>query len=83
MDELLKRRHSVLIKKIWSCEKCNTLKSCAVVILVGTAMAVALIMIRLVGEKRFQQFLNGTLFFRRSQRNQDLASGAFVSENRI
>jgi len=42
-----------------------------------------LLIIRLVGEKRLQGFLNFILFFKRRRPELDLASKAMAPENRI
>jgi hypothetical protein len=52
------------------------------VILIGTAVAGMLLIIRLVGEIRLQRFLNFILFFKRRQPELDLVSKALVPENR-
>jgi len=71
-----------LIKKIWSCDKCHTFKSCAGVVLIGAAVAGFLLIIRLVGEKRLQRFLNFIFYFRRREPELDLVSEALAPENR-
>ena len=70
-----------MLKKIWSCDKCHTIKSCAGVFVVTAIVAGFLIMIRLVGEKRLQRFLNLILCFKRSEPKHDLVSETFVPEN--
>ncbi len=72
-----------MIKKIWFCDKCHTLKSCAGVILIGATVAGIFLIIRLVGEKRLQGFLNFVLFFKRKEPELDLASEVLARENRI
>ena len=72
-----------MLKRIWSCDKCHTFKSCAGVILIGAAVAGFLLMIRLVGEKRLQRFLNFILFFRRKEPALDLVSESFMRDNQI
>jgi hypothetical protein len=71
-----------LLKKLLSCDKCHTLKSCAGVVLIGTAVAAMILIIRLVGEIRLQRFLNFILFFKRSEPEPDLVSEALAPENR-
>ena len=63
-----------MIKRIWSCDKCHTLKSFVGVVLIGAAVSGMLIIIRLVGEKRLQRFLNFILFFKRRDAELDLVS---------
>jgi len=72
-----------LIKRLWSCDKCHTIKSCVGVVLIGVFVSGMLLIIRLVGEKRLQGFLNFILFFKRRRPELDLASKAMAPENRI
>jgi hypothetical protein len=83
MGEVIKRRRAFLIKRIWSCDKCLTLRSCAGVVLIGAAVAGILLIIRLAGEKRLQRLLNFILFFKRREPKLDLISGALAPKNRI
>jgi len=71
-----------LLKRLWTCDKCHTLKSCIGVVFIGTAVAVMLLIIRLVGETRLQRFLNFILFFKRRQPELDLVSEVLAPENR-
>ena len=71
-----------MFKKLWYCDKCHTLKSCVSVVFIGTAVAGMLLIIRLVGEKRLQRFLNFILFFKRREPELDLVPEALASENR-
>ena len=64
-------------------DKYNTFKACAGVFIVAVAVAGSLIIIRLVGERRLQSFLNILFSFKRKEAKLDLASEAFVSENKI
>lgn len=70
-------------KRSWLSDKYNTFKTCASVFLVATAIASSLLIIRLVGERRLQSFLNMLLSFRRKEPKLDLASEVFVPENKI
>ena len=81
--EVQKRRRVFLIKRIWSCDKCHTLKSCAGVVLIGAGVAGILLIIRLVGEIRLQRFLNFILFVKRREPELDLVSEVLATENRI
>ena len=72
-----------MIRKIWSCDKCHTLKSCAGVVLIGATVAGFLIIVRLVGEKRLQRFLNFIFCFKRRRPKIDLVSESFVPENKF
>lgn len=72
-----------MIKKIWSCDKCHTFKSCAGVVLIGAAVAGFLLIIRLVGEKRLQRFVNFIFSSKRSEPERDLVSESLVPENQI
>jgi len=78
-----KRGRGFLIKRIWFGDKCHTLKSAAGVVLIGTVVAVMLLIIRLAGEKRLQHFLNFILFFKDRRSELDVASKAMAPENRI
>lgn len=71
-----------MIKKLWSCDKCHTFKSCAGVVFIAAVVAGFLLTIRLVGEKRLQRFLNFILF-RRKEAKLALVSESFVPENKI
>jgi hypothetical protein len=71
-----------LLKRLWTCDKCHTLKSCAGVVFIGTAVAAMILIIRLVGEIRLQRFLNFILFFQRSEPELDLISEALAPESR-
>jgi hypothetical protein len=53
------------------------------VVLIGVFVSGMLLIIRLVGEKRLQGFLNFILFFKRRRPELDLASKAMAPENRI
>ena len=71
-----------MLKRLWTCDKCHTLKSCAGVVFIGTAVAAMLLIIRLVGEIRLQRFLNFILFFKRREPELDLVPEALAPENR-
>jgi len=71
-----------LIKRIWFSDKCHTIKSCAGVVFIGAVLSGMLLIIRLVGEKRFQEFLYSILLFKRRDVELDLVSGALAPENR-
>jgi len=72
-----------LLRRSWFSDKYNIFKTCASVFLVAAAIAVSLLIIRLVGERRLQIFLNMLLSFKRKEPKLDLASEVFVSENKI
>ena len=72
-----------MLKRSRFSDKYNTFKSCASVFLVAAAIAGSLLIIRLVGEGRLQSFLNMLLAFKIKEPKLDLASEAFVSENKI
>jgi hypothetical protein len=78
-----KRRRSFLLKRSWFSDKYNTFKTCASVFLVAAAIAGSLLIIRLIGERRMQSFLNMLLSFRRKESKLGLASEAFVPGNKI
>ena len=70
-------------RKSWFSDKYYTFKTCASVILIAAAIAGSLLIIRLVGERRLQNFLNVLFSFKRKEAKLDLASKAFVRENEI
>ena len=72
-----------MIKRIGFYDKCHTLKSCTGVVLIGATVAAMILVIRLVGEIRFQRFLDFLLFFKRRKPKLDLVSKPLASENRI
>ena len=71
-----------MIKRIWFSDKCHAIKSCAGVVLIGAALSGMFLIIRLVGEKRFQEFLYSIFVFKRGDLELDLVSGALAPENR-
>ena len=71
-----------MIKRIWSCDKCHTLKSCAGVVLIGAVAAGLILIIRLVGEIRLQRFLNFILFFKHRKPELEFVSEMFAQKNR-
>jgi len=79
-NEATKRGRDFLIKRTWFCDKCHTLKSTAGVVLIGAVVAAMLLIIRLVGEKRLQHFLNFILFFKGRRSALDMASKALAPE---
>jgi hypothetical protein len=52
------------------------------VVFIGTAVAGMLLIIRLVGEKRLQRFLNFMLLFKHREPELDLVSESLAPENR-
>lgn len=81
--EVKKRRRGYLPKRKWICDKYVTLKSAAGVVLICLAVAIMLLMIRVVGEKKLQHFLDFLLFFKRRQSRIRFVSEALMSKNRI
>ena len=77
-----KRGRAFLIKRLWACDRCHTLKSCAGVVFITTAVAAVLLTIRLVGEKRLQRCLDFILFLNRREPKLNLVSEALIAENR-
>ena len=71
-----------MIKTIWSGDKSVTVKSCAAVVLLGTVAAALFLIIRLVGEKRLERFLNFVFRFRRKETKAGLTAEIFVADNR-
>ena len=72
-----------MLRKSWFSDKYHTFKTCASVILIAAAIAGSLLIIRLVGERRLQNFLNMLFSFKRKEPKLGLASKAFVRENEI
>ena len=72
-----------MLKGSWFSDTYNTFKTCAGVFIVTAAIAGSLIIIRLIGERRLQSFFNMLFSFERKEPELDLASEAFVSENKI
>jgi hypothetical protein len=72
-----------LLKGSGFSDKYNTFKTCTGVFIVAAAIAGSFLIIRLVGERRVQSFLNILFSFKRKESKLDLASEAFVSENKI
>jgi len=72
-----------LLQKSWFADKYSTFKTCASVFLIAAVVASSFLLIRLVGEKRLQSFLNMILPLRKKEPKLDLASKAFVPENKI
>ena len=71
-----------MLKRSWFSDKYDTFKTCASVFLIAAAVASSFLLIRLVGEKRLQSFLNILLSPKRKEPQLDLASGS-VPENKI
>jgi hypothetical protein len=78
-----KRGRAFLIKRIGFLDQYHTLKSCAGVVLIGAAAAGMILIIRLVGERRLQRFLNFILFFKRRNQELDLVSEALAPDNQV
>ena len=72
-----------MLKRSWFSDTYDTFKTCASVFIVTAAIAGSLLIIRLVGESRLQNFLNILFSFKRKEPKLDLASKAFVRENEI
>jgi hypothetical protein len=70
-----------VIAKIWSRDRRQTLKSCAGVLIIGTAIAIAMVIIRLVGEHRLQRFLNRIMRLKRKPEAKELTGDALVTDN--
>jgi hypothetical protein len=70
-----------VIAKIWSQDTRHTIKSCAGVLIIGTTVAAAMMVIRLVGEPRLQRFLNRLISFKGNTKVEKLADNTFVPDN--
>jgi hypothetical protein len=67
--------------KIWSQEGCQTVKSCAAVLIIGTTAAAAMVIIRLIGEQRLQRFLNRVMNFKRRPEAEKVTAKTFLSND--
>lgn len=72
-----------MIKGVCLSDKCETFKSCAGVIIIAAVLAGAILLIRLVGEQRFERFLYIVLFLKRKEPDPNLASDILASESQI
>ena len=70
-----------MIAKILSRDRRQTIKSCAVVLIIGTTVAAAIVIVRLVGERRLQRFLNRVLNFKRRPEAEKLTGDSLVTDN--
>ncbi len=70
-----------MIAKIWSRDMRHTIKSCAGVILIGAMAAGAMLIIRLVGERRLQRFLGIFFYLRRRPKADKLTNKAVVPDS--
>ena len=71
-----------MIGKVWSREQRFTIKSCASVVLIGATVALAILIIRVVGEQRLQRFLDLIPIFKRRQEVENLINEAFMTDSR-
>ena len=72
-----------MFKRLWYGDTCHTLKSCVSVIFIGTAVAAMLVIIRLMGERRLQRFLNFILVFKRGEQPElELVSESLAPQRR-
>jgi hypothetical protein len=70
-----------VIAKIWSRDRRQTFKSCAGVLIIGSAVAIAMVIIRLVGEQRLQRFLNRIMSLKRKPEAKELTGDSLVTDN--
>ena len=70
-----------MILNLWSRDSRNTIKSCASVVIIGTTMAAAMLIIRLVGEQRLQRFLNRIINLKIKTKADKLTGESLVSDN--
>jgi hypothetical protein len=70
-----------VITKIWSQDGRQTIKSCAGVIIIGITVAAAMVIIRLIGERKLQRFLNRILKFKRKPPAENLTADSFLPDN--
>ena len=71
----------LLVGKLWSRDNYRTLKGFCGIVLISVMVASAMIMIRLLGEQRFERILNVMLFFKRKPKNKERQTGTFVVDN--
>ena len=71
-----------MIGKLWSRDGRFTIKSCASVVIIGAVVALAILIIRVVGEHRLQRFLNLLPIFRHRPKSEKLIGDAFLPNNR-
>ena len=69
-----------MLKRSWFSDTYDTFKTCASVFIVTAVIAGSLLIIRLVGEKKLQSFLNIIFSFRKKEPKLGLASKAFVQD---
>ena len=72
-----------MLKRSWFSDTYDTFRTCASVFIVTAVIAGSLLIIRLIGEKRLQSFLNVIFSFKKKEPKLGLASKAFVPENKI
>lgn len=70
-----------MIAKIWSRDSRHTIKSCVGVLIIGTTVAAAMLIIRLVGEQRLEQFLIKLMHFKRKTDAKKVPVDTLVSDN--
>ena len=70
-----------MITKIWSQDGRQTIQSCAGVIIIGITVAAAMVIIRLIGERKLQRFLNRILNFKRKPPAENLTAESFIPDN--
>ena len=70
-----------MIAKIWSRDGRQTIKSCAGVLIIGTTVAAVMVIIRLIGERRLQRFLNRIMNFKRRPEAEKLTGDTFLTDN--
>lgn len=70
-----------MILNLWSRDRRHTIKSCAGVVIIGTTMAAAMVIIRLVGERRLQRFLNRIMNLKIKTKADKLTGESLVSDN--
>jgi len=70
-----------VILNLWSRDRRQTIKSCASIVIIGTTMAAAMVIIRLVGERRLQCFLNRIMNLKIKTKADKLSGDPLVSDN--
>ena len=71
----------LVIAKLWSQDRCQTVKSCVGVLIIGTTVALAMVIIRLVGEQRLQRFLIRIIGFKHKPEAEKLTRDSLVPDN--
>lgn len=70
-----------MIGKKWARDKRLTIKSCAAVVVIGVTVAGAMLIIRIVGERRLQRFINKLFQLKPKVKPEDMPTDVFMPDN--